>query len=124
MQGDGEDWRKLLREAFEPARNGALVQGNGNLINTGTIVVHSRPVAAGLPARRLARNRGRDAAQLLLDAIRKRALAQGLSEAQLLERVSQELRPKLSVTTLNNLSARELGQVYQALLKMKRRGPQ
>ena len=105
-----EDWH----EQSHPS-----IQGDGNIVNSGTIVVHNHAEARRQP--NVSRPQ-RELAKLLIQAIREHAITLALTETQVLEIASKELRQKLIVLSLDNLTERELGHVYQALLKTKRPG--
>jgi hypothetical protein len=118
----GDEIERKMRALTDEIRNstkpktpdGNSAVGNGNLVNSGTIIVRS--ASAPIRSVRAARDSFKP---LLLDAIRERAVKLAITEAQLLEEASRALRRPL-IARLESLNERQLGLVYSVIAHRKR----
>ncbi len=115
------DVRTILEEATGPLPREGSIQNHGSGNNV--IAVNSTVIIKGAAtASREPKAKQRGLTEVLLEAIRERATTLAITEEQILEVATREVRERLVVLSLDGLDERELGRVYEALAKLKRPG--
>jgi hypothetical protein len=111
--------RAILEEASSPLPRDGNIENHGagnNVVAINSTVIIKGAVAAA----RKPKTERRKLNEVLLEAIRERAAALVITEDQILEVATNEVRERLVVSSLNALNERELGRVYEALAKLRR----